>query len=166
MPNVHEAERRARDVLAEVCIYEPPVNPIAVAKRLGFAVFASKFESSDMSGRCQKANGRIRIDVSAYDAPTRRNFIIAHEIGHALLHLQGIDDAVISDPEYRWATSDERSPYKEVEANRFAAALLMPSEWVVERFDADPNVDSLARQFGVSREAMKIQLERLGLVSK
>lgn len=165
-PDVTKAEALAKATLAEVGITQPPVNPITVAKRLGYSVNAAKFASSNISGRCQKSNGTIRIDVSAYDAPSRRNFTIAHEIGHALLHLAGIDDATISDPEYRWAVPDEQNPYKEAEANRFAAALLMPPDWVATRFEQDQDPGSLARFFGVSRDAMKIQLERIGLIAK
>lgn len=165
MNKLQQAEQRAAETLAEVGITQPPVNPVAVAKRLNYAVNASIF-SNKLSGKVQKENGQVRIDVNAFDPPTRRNFTIAHEIGHALLHLEDIDDASISDPEYRWAVSDEQSPAKEVEANRFAAALLMPADWVKERFQVDQNIDSLAQQFGVSRDAMKIQLERLNLIRR
>lgn len=160
--SVTEAIKKAREVLAEVGVTQPPVNPITIAKRLGYSVNAAIFEPSTTSGRAQKHNGSVRIDVNASDHPNRRRFTLAHEIGHVLLHLNGIEDAVISDPEWRRATSELR-PAKEVEADSFAAALLMPEEWVIERYKADKNVDTLADYFGVSREAMKIQLEKLHL---
>jgi predicted transcriptional regulator len=166
VPDVNTAEALAQTTLERLGITHAPVNPITVARQLGYAVNGSIFWSPNMSGRVQKVNGKIRIDVNAKDHPNRRNFTIAHEIGHALLHLQGVDDATISDPEYRWTASEEQSPYKEVEANRFAAALLMPPAWVRQAFETTKDIGALAHTFEVSNDAMRFQLEKLGLIPK
>jgi len=166
VPDIRTAEAKAASTLQQLGITRPPVNPIMVARLLGYAVNGSIFWTPNMSGRVQKINGKIRIDVNAKDHPNRRNFTIAHEIGHALLHLQGIDDATISDPEYRWTASEDQSPYKEVEANRFAAALLMPPAWVRQAFETTKDIGSLAHTFEVSSDAMRFQLEKLGLIPK
>jgi Zn-dependent peptidase ImmA (M78 family) len=162
MPNIDEAKAEAREVLRESGITEAPVNPITVAKRLGYSVNAAIFDSRQTSGTASKRNGHVRIDVNATEHPNRRRFTIAHEIGHARLHLNGVNNASITDTEYRTSTASLR-PTKEVEADTFAAELLMPEAWVAERFKIDQDLSSLARYFGVSNEAMKIQLEKLGL---
>jgi len=60
---------------------------------------------------------------------------------------------------------------REIEANAFAASLLMPADWVEKQIksrrlkDADDNdavVSELARTFGVSQQAMMYRLVNLG----
>ncbi len=72
----------------------------------------------------------------------------------------------------RSATGVDR---REIDANRFAAGLLMPEEWVYEAFKelilgAAPKdttedfVVALARRFEVSSEAMRYRLVNLGIL--
>ena len=62
-------------------------------------------------------------------------------------------------------TTEDLSPEKlmEVQANQFAAAILMPSDTVKSYFETHPRVSDLARLFNVSEEAMGFRLNRLGL---
>ncbi len=93
------------------------------------------------------------IYVNAGDRPTRQQFHIAHELGHCILHPAGI---------YTYGKGSDKY---EREANIAAAEILMPEtevERVVKRQGLAPAV--LARTFGVSRQAMRIRLEELGLV--
>jgi Zn-dependent peptidase ImmA (M78 family) len=60
---------------------------------------------------------------------------------------------------------------KEIEANQFAACLLMPSKLVLERIKAlkvkslcDDHVEKLAGEFKVSEQAMTIRLSTLGFL--
>ena len=60
---------------------------------------------------------------------------------------------------------------KEIEANQFAACLLMPSRLVRERVKAlnteqlyDSHVTALAKEFQVSEQAMTIRLTSLRLL--
>lgn len=64
---------------------------------------------------------------------------------------------------------------EEIDANAFAAALLMPSGWVRSAFEAvvrntaikteDELAELLASGFGVSRQAMQFRLINLGLIA-
>ena len=56
---------------------------------------------------------------------------------------------------------------QEVEANRFAAELLMPEKYVQNAIQRDgiKTVQDLAKQFGVSASAMRWRLVNLGLLS-
>ena len=57
--------------------------------------------------------------------------------------------------------SDERR--KEIQANQFAAALLMPADLVSERYKTITNLEALARIFNVSEQAMGIRVTTIGL---
>jgi len=74
---------------------------------------------------------------------------------------------------FRDACSSEGSALEEIEANQFAAELLMPREWIVKDIeqcpfeldqsdDHDGNFDSwvaeLAQKYDVSKQAMRIRL--------
>jgi Zn-dependent peptidase ImmA (M78 family) len=58
---------------------------------------------------------------------------------------------------------------EEIEANQFAAELLMPAQWIeakarTRRFDLndDEAIRALASEFGVSQQAMTFRLANLG----
>ena len=91
-----------------------------------------------LRGRCDYDNKLIRIafqDVS----PAEKNFTIAHEIGHAILHADSNRLSPVSERKRTIrrianliSTSEERK--KEKEANIFAAELLMPEKAVRDYF--------------------------------
>ena len=107
------------------------------------------------------------IGVNRSDHPNRRRFTVAHELGHYVLHDR---DAYVDKGycvNFRDLDSGSGTKSEEIEANRFAAALLMPQAMVRRAFDnlafelAGPNDDelsALARQFGVSTQAMAYRL--------
>lgn len=103
----------------------------------------------------------------------RLRFTLAHELGHFLLHMapenskEGFTDKNIS------FNRDDNWDHKEMEANSFAAQLLMPSELItkhikdilkktpdIERVDL---IEELASIFQVSSIAMKYRLKNMGI---
>ena len=86
---------------------------------------------------------------------TRRRFTIAHEIGHFVLHRNKIDREVIDDRLYRSRLDSDL----EVQANDFAAFLLMPWDLIVREMERGRDtVEELAQAFEVSKSAMSIRL--------
>jgi hypothetical protein len=125
---------------------------------------------STLSGLLFPAERRIYVNaVEAQRSPGRRNFTIAHELGHWHLHRDAGDDA-----HARFCRSDDvggdsraiRLALRiEREANRFAAALLMPEALVrAQAKELRLNVRLLAGRFGVSVVAMQVRLESLDLL--
>ena len=115
-----------------------------------------------------KRGSDVTILVNQSDPPFRKRFTIAHELGHIYLHLQSDGEFVDTQVDLfrdTGETADNLSPERamEVQANQFAAGLLMPSELVRSQFQTCSRVDELARIFNVSEEAMGIRLSRLGL---
>lgn len=97
------------------------------------------------------AKPRILINSSA--PATRRKFTLAHEIGHVVIPWH--TGTIISHLEN--SKVDAAYSQMETEANRFAAELLMPSDWLVEEFKRASSVEqyfrSVMTQAGASKEA-------------
>jgi Zn-dependent peptidase ImmA (M78 family) len=116
------------------------------------------------------------IAVQQGDPLNRQRFTIAHEIGHFHLRHQfepgehvHVDRGHIITP--RNSRSSTGVDVKEIEANQFAACLLMPSKLLLERIKAlkvkslcDDHVTRLAGEFKVSEQAMTIRLSTLGFL--
>lgn len=97
------------------------------------------------------AKPRILINSSA--PVTRRKFTLAHEIGHIVIPWH--TGTIVSHLEN--AEVDAAYSLMETEANRFAAELLMPSDWLVEEFNRASSVEQYFRSVlalsGASKEA-------------
>ena len=104
-----------------------------------------------------------------------RRFTIAHEIGHFVLrHHSQRNELVHADDEhqviYRSPRASTGQDPLEVQANQFAASLLMPTRLIQERAGrlrkplSEDAVAALAREFKVSEQAMTIRLSTLGLI--
>jgi len=73
--------------------------------------------------------------------------------------------------QFRNAESSTGTQREEREANQFAAALLMPVEWVRREFEKHPfdlgddtTLTAMCRLFGVSSQAMSFRLAKLRLL--
>lgn len=113
--------------------------------------------------------------MNANNAEVRQRFTIAHELGHLVLHKGKrlvVDRAVRVN--FRDSVSSLATDREEMEANAFAAGLLMPSAAVTDelhrivrgrhRTDSEV-VDVLAGKFQVSRSAMEFRLINLGMLT-
>jgi Zn-dependent peptidase ImmA (M78 family)/transcriptional regulator with XRE-family HTH domain len=138
-----------------------PVDVNGVARGVGVGIFYSPLPDA-LSAFLLRAEEQAVIGVNANQAPVRRRFSAAHEIGH---HVLGHADGSVFD--YAFPTTAEGEPpgyepQHEREANQFAAELLMPEENLVE--DAPSlSLARLARRYEVSQEALSFRLLNLGL---
>lgn len=131
------------------------------------------YQGSPASGLLLHANGRRICAVRANEKHERQRFTIAHELGHFLLGHQG--DAIPGGRGFvervlaRNDISRQSIDRREIEANAFAAELLMPAQEVIARvpyelhdtYDQEVIVD-LAAEFQVSFTAMTNRLNTLG----
>ncbi|WP_373033765.1 ImmA/IrrE family metallo-endopeptidase [Sulfurovum sp.] len=106
----------------------------------------------------------------------RKRFTLAHELGHFMLHIAPLKDfndfQAIEDENISF-NRDDNWDYKEMEANNFAAQLLMPAQFVEKEFDQllstiskikkDEVIIKLAGKFNVSKQAMEFRLKKLGV---
>ncbi|MBK5005532.1 MULTISPECIES: ImmA/IrrE family metallo-endopeptidase [unclassified Pseudomonas] len=157
--------RTANDVLHAHWDGRLPVNPLAIAHAMGIEVKPlNPFDQANWrpneSGHYSYRDGNPLITYNLGDAPVRQRFTIAHEIGH---HVHGDLDAPRDTTEQFSARA--RDP-REVAANRFAAALLMPAA-LVKHMILEQRVTDLARlakAFGVSTAAMEFRLKAIGFL--
>lgn len=118
-------------------------------------------------GQCQHSAGGVYCRVADGGRTQRQRFTIAHELGHFLLH-EGITNHVDRSyrVNFRSAESSQATNVEEIEANYFAASILMPKHMLdarnaEEALDNDAMVGALAREFHVSRLAMSLRLANL-----
>lgn len=158
--NAGTLEERATAVLQQCGVIDAPVNPIAIALQLGYRVNAVAFPVPTIAGRTLVRDAGVSIDVNIASSAPQRSFTLAHEIGHAVLHLSETENAEIAD---FYMQIDRPRTRKEVEADEFAVALLMPAAILRKRYEATKVVPDLAKQFGVTTEVMTNRLRALGL---
>lgn len=150
-----------------------PVNVDAIVKAHGIELFEDEGLESFVSGILMIKAGRIGLVINHYHSEGRKRFTMAHELGHYLLHKDTstvfIDETRLF---YRGKGSEGSIDPTEVEANVFAAELLMPEEAVRADVEADPKkikgdaaIRKLAARYNVSNAAMEYRLRQLKLIA-
>src|SRR5947208_7479473 len=125
-----DIELEARKLLENNSVSRPPVPVDELAAALGIEVRSSAGKD-DVSGALIRNDDSVVIAVNSSHHENRQRFTIAHEIGHFILHKRTerhFDEDFRID--YRNTVSSEATQRDEIEANRFAAALLMPESFL------------------------------------
>jgi Zn-dependent peptidase ImmA (M78 family) len=134
------------------------VDEIEVEKIADFhRLFVIEDELYGAAGRSVTHGGagiiRIRTDITQLE---RRRFIIAHEIGHCLLHKTGSVTPCTEGDLFRYEDGN-----REAEANWFAAELLMPGSLFGRHCDTrEPSfeaIEKVARTFRTTLTATSIR---------
>jgi Zn-dependent peptidase ImmA (M78 family) len=172
---------KVESLLSESGISGPAVPVEKIAARHGIEVRCQPIDEEGVSGFLARQPGRPAIiGVNSNQPDKRRRFTIAHELGHFFLHgEQGQQEVHIDRTQQfsfklRSPASSRGDDLEEVEANLFAAELLMPTRFIerdVRRHafdlsDDDGTVASMANTYGVSTQAMSIRLAYLGLINQ
>ena len=163
--------RRAREILDESQVKAPPVPVERIARKLSAQLRFSPLDN-ELSGMVFVKDGIAIIGINALHHPNRQRFTLAHECGHLLLHRDRITREVHVDKTFPMLMRDAASAASvdamEIEANLFAAELLMPEFLLTEDLgdasfdiDDDAEVSALARRFRVSLSAMQFRLGNL-----
>ena len=163
--------RRVQELLQHNQVAAPPVPVERIARGLSVQLRFSPLDR-ELSGMVFVKDGTPIIGVNAIHHPNRQRFTIAHECGHLVLHRAQVTKEVHVDKGFpmlmRDAVSAGGVDAMEVEANLFAAELLMPESLLSEALgnapfdiDDDATVNALARRFRVSLSAMQFRLGNL-----
>lgn len=177
-----KADRLVASLLQKYGVKEPPVLIEDIATGESAAIARNPFEGPQSGFALRSASGEKVIGVNEAHSHLRQRFTIAHELGHLLLH-EGdliLDYAVrthfrgdevrvnFRDHESSLATNSE-----EIEANRFAAEILMPRDMVfkearkllqAKNLSREALTKKLADVFKVSEEAMGYRLVNLTIL--
>ncbi len=171
---MNRAESVAQQLLQKTNLARIPVPVEDIAQALGVELLYRPLDS-DTSGMLFREPSRTIIGVNSTHPATRQRFTIAHEIAHLQLHKGRplIVDSFIH-VNRRDTKSSLATDAEEIQANAFAAELLMPAallrQEVTRSLNArampsqDQLVQNLASRFQVSPQAMAYRLINLGLL--
>ena len=149
----------------------PPVDVWALAEKMGLKVDTSfSFEQLGYSGEIYWDDEAPTVWINTTESPVRQRFTLAHEIGHYILHM-------LPDFDRKTEFKDKASAlrrgggwdYREMQANRFAASLLMPKALIheeIQKLNGVPSKSALAKTFDVSQESMGFRLSKLGYTAQ
>ena len=166
--SLEQVEAKAAEVLRRHNLTTVPISPLVLAHRERIQVNNATFTKGDLAGMIVKRNDDVAIFVNRSDPPFRKRFTIAHELGHFFLHLNDdgefVDDEANlfrrqRDPDHTM-TAERR---REIQANMFAASLLMPAVEVKRYWRERRSIEELAKIFKVSTVAMGIRVDSLDL---
>ncbi|MFC1404987.1 MULTISPECIES: ImmA/IrrE family metallo-endopeptidase [Streptacidiphilus] len=166
------ADIEAQNLLRRFSVDEPAVDPERLAKGVGAMVVYQTMQN-DVSGMLVRRGDEQKVIGVNGDHPrVRQRFTIAHELGHLMLHR---GRPLILDTQVRVnrrdSVSSTATDREEIEANRFAAALLAPEQMVrreirdLQVTTSDELVEKLAKRFVMSHAAMGHRLMNLGIIS-
>ena len=93
--------------------------------------------------------------INSKEPRVRRRFTVAHELAHYLLHREMVGRGVTENAFYR--SDSDLSSWQEMEANRLAAEILMPSD-LVRAHAGSTDFAYLASRYQVSEQAMQIRM--------
>jgi len=155
-------------------VTEPPVPVDLIAKARGIQIRHQHYQGQDLSGFLYREADRAIIGVNYYHDRTRQRFTIAHELGHYLLHKASFKEIHIDKPTPRLNLQSQvpakGTDLEEMEANFFAAELLVPETFIrkdlaqIRTLDIEDeeSIKKLARRYGVSPQTLLFRLARLG----
>lgn len=157
MRTIGQIRAIASDLLEDsgyVNVFPLPVDKLIEQQGYQLRGINKKNAPTDFSGQVDHEDKLVVINNSHSNG--RKRFTAAHELGHIMLHPN--ENKI----DYRICFSD--STPKEIEANRFAAEILMPYGIFQDIFEkCAGNFVAIAEFFGVSTGAATIRAEVLGL---
>jgi len=159
-----EIDRDTTQLLRNLGLYSTPIDVKAVVDGLSAKLVYAELDD-DVSGFLLRENKTTTIAVNNRHHLNRQRFTIAHECGHLHLHAKQGNRLWVDKQTtlfYRNAASSTGEQREEIEANQFAAGLLMPEDLLLSYITdetSETDVLKLALRFQVSEQAM---LWRLG----
>ncbi|MEM6425081.1 MAG: ImmA/IrrE family metallo-endopeptidase [Cyanobacteria bacterium P01_D01_bin.128] len=157
-------EFRAKEVIKKNNLFRLPINVYQVAKNLGVNVVFESFPNDfymKLKAFCYRENSFSIIGINKKHNTQLQRYSMAHELHHLLY------DFNIG--EFACGPANQNETI-EIDAEKFAAELLMPKQ-MIERLSSNPlnlsylSVGLVSQHFGVSYEAAAIRLEKFGLIS-
>ncbi len=108
-------------------------------------------------GAIWQVDGRWIVYLKESDTIARRRLTLFHEIFHILAHNNK------TSPVFKKRGITQGS-FNEMLADCFAVYILMPREWVKEKWADVKDLDKMVKIFDVPKPAMCVRLKRLGLI--
>lgn len=169
---LQQATDSADELLKSFKISKAPVDPEKIAKKFQIKVLRLPFKNLNVSGGLvrKSKSGKPVIFVNKANHLNRQRFTIAHELGHYILHSTAnihLDEKMVF---FRDENSSSATNINEIQANQFAAELLMPKTILVEdvknylvngkEINSDI-INDLAIKYKVSQQSLLIRLSKI-----
>jgi Zn-dependent peptidase ImmA (M78 family) len=169
--NIKLINSRVNAILKSMSEIVLPIKIEEIARSRGLTIMPYPL-GDDISGLLSIENGIGTIGYNQNEPKVRRRFTIAHELGHFELHKD--KNELFVDKQFIYRSQQSRNtPVNQImeqEANFFASAILMPTDFVrteVEKIQIDLGSEEAIRQlasiFEVSTIAMSLRITGLGL---
>ena len=125
------ATRAAEQLVKDLGIAALPIDPFAIARNRKIDVCAKPSSNSGVSGMLIRLGNLFAIGYATHIDNVRfQRFSVSHELGHYFL--PGHIDAVLGDSDVHESHAGFTSSNRyEIEADHFAAGLLMPSQFFI-----------------------------------
>jgi Zn-dependent peptidase ImmA (M78 family) len=167
-PQYARINAKVKELLTRARVQEAPVPVEEIAESVGARIVYNSFNDG-ISGVLIRKAGNIVIGVEKDQPRHRQRFTVAHELGHLVLH-QGGEVHVDRDfrVNLRSPLSSRAEDIEEIEANAFAASLLMPINFLLidlrDRtldIEEEGQLADLAARYQVSIQAMTYRLTNI-----
>ena len=167
MADIDSARAKASHLVAQYEVKTAPVPVERIARAQGVKIQYSPFDD-ELSGMAFIKDGVPIIGINSLHHPNRQRFTIAHELAHVELHRDQLEGTVHVDKGSlrRDMLSAAGTDSTEMEANAFAAELLMPRALLeaaldgrILDFENEELVEGLAKKFRVSVVALHHRLQ-------
>ena len=184
MRNTKTLNMLTKKLIREHSTYKSPIDIFEIIQDIGIECYHRDLED-EMSGFINIKDDRAVIVINENHHQNRQRFTAAHELGHYILH-RDVQETFV-DKSFKTGLSVKKATARnatfnrdsmsskgeftfEIEANRFAAIILMPEELIESKMTQldidvtdDDDIKRLAIAFGVSSQAMAFRLASLGV---
>ena len=166
-PGHSTIEQLAHNILQTYSLRQHPVDPVALANKLGIAVHNAVFPDNSTAAVMTTRWHTSKILVAVSDTPLYKRHSIAHMLGHYLIHPS--ENITVVDDRHNISkqTPDPQSApgtyTKEDHANIFAAALLMPADQFRQKWATGEDQAAIASAFKVTEQTARARMDSLGL---
>jgi hypothetical protein len=138
---------------------QAPVNIVGIAKLFGLGVWEDHKLPPGIAAKIfhdPKHGGRLgySIVIRGQDSRQRKNFSVAHELAHYILHRDKFAGSSLIDDSFY---DSGLGVFKEADANALAVDFLMPWHLILEYAHLD--IPELAKKFDVPEGAMRLRLQ-------
>ena len=149
-------------VFGDIETVKLPVDLNRIADHFGLTIKQGSFDDDEIEGALDRPTNTVFL--SEKDSDEKKNFTLAHEIGHYKLH-EELKQDVFTMHQLKGLLEKQGKDMCEDQADQFAASLMMPEKLVRALWGpANKDVNLIAKIFGVPTVVATFRLKALKLI--
>jgi len=159
----------AREVIKKSLFKEPPIDIKQILNIYGFEYLEVDTFPDKLDALFLTHEGKHYAAVNKKNHPNRKNFSLAHELGHKLMNhtLEYYKTEITLDKPPDKYTHTQNEKIFETEANIFAGELLVPLKMLKIEYKKKPDIPELAKIFKVSDQVISKRIsDHMGVLCK